>query len=258
MTSLVQAARSAVRLSGLVQERPRFVARQAARRPVVARYRLRENGVAFHLRHATPDLNTLEQVVGQGHYALPSAVEAPLRALGRPLEIVDLGANIGLFGAWVLSRWPAARIVAYEPDPANAAMHRDLVAAGGRAHRWRLVEAAAGARAGEAWFQPGLESASHVVEAGADGAIRVPVVDAVAECAGADLVKIDIEGGEWEVLADPRLSSARAVVVEHHPEGAPGDDPRASAERLLRERGFDVVGVPGEQDGIGMLWGVPA
>ena len=36
MTSIVDAARSAVRLSGLVQERPRFVARQAARRPVVA------------------------------------------------------------------------------------------------------------------------------------------------------------------------------------------------------------------------------
>ena len=47
--------------------------------------------------------------------------------------------------------------------------------------------------------------------------------------AEADLVKIDIEGGEWPILTDPRFAQlpTPALVIEYHPAGCPGPDPQA-------------------------------
>ena len=47
-----------------------------------------------------------------------------------------------------------------------------------------------------------------MVEPGTDPGvptIKVPMHDVMAEIAAADLVKIDIEGGEWEILSDERF-----------------------------------------------------
>ena len=255
MPSMLESAVASFRIGGHVRQRGRFVANQLHGAGEARRYELRAGGLPVLLRHGTVDVFTFDEVFHRRLYEPPRPVAEALSRTAAP-RVVDLGANIGLFGAWVLSRQAGARIVAYEPDPDNAAMHRELIALSGRGDAWRLVEACAGARAGEVWFRPGLESASHVVGAGADGAIRRAVVDALPDCEGADLVKIDIEGGEWEILQDPRLASARAVVLEHHPDGCPGDDPRATARRLLGERGFDVLPGAEAADGIGMLWGV--
>jgi len=59
-------------------------------------------------------------------------------------------------------------------------------------------------------FVAGLEALSHVVNGGAGEPAReitVPMRDVLPEICSADLVKLDIEGGEWDILLDPRLSS---------------------------------------------------
>jgi Methyltransferase FkbM domain len=74
--------------------------------------------------------------------------------------------------------------------------------------------------------------------------------------ADADLLKIDIEGSEWPILADSRFKtlSARAVVLEYHPQGAPGPDPAAAAAGLLRAAAF-AVGKPFDVRGhAGVMW----
>ncbi len=255
MASVASRARSVWALSRLVRERVPFFVRQAAGRRTLALYHRAGGEVAFHLRHATDDLQTLDQVLGEAHYALPEPAAAALRALGRPPEVVDLGANIGLFGAEVLDSWPGARVVAFEPDPGNAAVLARTVAANpGR--RWELVQAAAGVTAGQVRFAAGRFANSRIAEDG-EGGVPVPIRDAYQWLASADYVKIDIEGAEWRLISDPRFSAlpARVVALEYHAHGAP-DDPGTEAQRALLAAGFETA--PGDLDaapGHGMWWG---
>jgi hypothetical protein len=72
-----------------------------------------------------------------------------------------------------------------------------------------------------------------------------------------DLLKADVEGGEWDVLGDPRLHSSalKAIVLEYHPEGSDRPDPRQDVERLLGEAGFAATErLFHRPDGVGMLW----
>jgi hypothetical protein len=53
---------------------------------------------------------------------------------------------------------------------------------------------------------------------------------------------MDIEGGEWDLLADPRFASVSAALLflEYHPHLCPAPDARAHARRVLEEFGYLV------------------
>jgi FkbM family methyltransferase len=235
--------------ASLVRERGRFIRTELQPRPVTATYRLRESGVAVAIRHHTGDVMVLDEIFSQAEYEPPQGV-----VLANVASAVDLGANIGLFGAWLLGRFPEARIVAYEPDPGNAAVHRLAIEANGLGDQWRLVEAFAGASTGTTGFVAGLHAVSHEGEG-----IPVPVVDVLPELAYVDLVKIDIEGAEWPILADSRFREIRAgvVVLEYHAKGSRGTHAAEAAERALVDAGY-AVHQAGRKPvfGAGILWGV--
>jgi FkbM family methyltransferase len=234
--------------ASLVRERRRFVRNELRRGAAIQRYRLRDSGVAIAIRHHTGDVMVLDEIFSQHEYEPPSPI-----ALDRVRRAVDLGANIGLFGAWLLGRLPAAEVVAYEADPANAAVHRLAIEANGLEDRWRLVEAFAGNRDGTTRFTTGLHAVSHQGEG-----IEVRVVDVLPELAAADLVKIDIEGAEWPILADPRFRQldADVVVLEYHAEGCPGEDPAVAAESALAAAGYEVHHAGRKPAfGAGLVWG---
>jgi FkbM family methyltransferase len=241
-----------------VRETQAFFVRELVRPRGVRLYTLRENGLRVAIRHRSVDAATLAEIFYHRHYDPPGDVA---RALGEPRRIVDLGANIGLFGAFALGRWPGAHVVAYEPDPANVAVHERTVAANGLAARWTLVRAAAGAHDGEVRFAAGLDVASHSLEDGESGGassetISVPLRDVLPELAAADLVKVDIEGGEWAILRDPRLArrAPRALALEYHPRLCADADPRAAAEHALVQAGLRTAPIWHAEDGHGMLW----
>jgi FkbM family methyltransferase len=240
----------------LVRSPLRFALNELRPGEVTASYRLREGGVSIVVRHHTPDVLVLDEVFSQREYDFPPPVEAVLADLPRPPKILDLGANIGLFGAFVLTRFPNPHIVALEPDPANAEIHERAIEANGNADRWTLVQAAAATAPGTLPFSPGGFTRSHAAEPGRE-AIEVPAEDVLPRMAEADLVKIDVEGAEWALLADPRFIGigARAVVLEYHPENCPGPDPREEAERALSAAGFQVAPGPAKPAfGTGVLW----
>ena len=100
---------------------------------------------------------------------------------------------------------------------------------------------------------------SFVVQPGTDPGvptIRVPIRDVLGEIRDADLVKIDIEGGEWEILQDPRFRAAppRVLVLEYHPHLGPAGDPRQAAEEALRQAGLRIADIWHRDDGYGMVW----
>jgi FkbM family methyltransferase len=240
--------------ASLVRERRRFAVNELRREPVTAVYRLRGSGVAIALRHHTGDVLVLDEIFSQREYEPPAEVQPALLGLRSP-TVVDLGANIGLFGAWVLGRYPDATIHAVEADPSNAAVHRRTIEANDLGDRWQLVEGFASTQAGVVRFAGGEYATSHA--GGGEGAINVRTVDVFPELAGADFVKIDIEGAEWEVLADPRFAALRprVLVLEYHQDGCPGPDPARAAEEALRSASLEVVhGALKPQFGAGILW----
>jgi FkbM family methyltransferase len=247
----VRHAGSAARLSTYVRERVRFAAADVLGLPGYRRYHLADGGRAVLLRHGTIDVWTFVEVFMRRLYEPPPAIAERLGRAPSPL-VLDLGANIGMFGLDALTRYPAARVVAYEPDAHNAAVHRRVVELNHDDGRWRLVEAAAGARDGRVRFTAGLQTGGHIVENGAG--VEVPMVDVLGEIAEADLVKMDIEGGEWGILTDPRIAQASALVLEYHPQGCPREDAAGFANELLAGHGFDVTPVFHDEAGIGMLW----
>ena len=242
--------------ASLVQEGLRFATNELRRRPVTGVYRLRESGVAIVIRHHTGDVMVLDEIFSQQEYEPPREAEVALSALPAAPRVVDLGANIGLFGAWVLARYPEATIVAVEADPSNAAIHRRAIEANGLDARWRLVDGFASTGPGIIRFAAGLHATSHAVDREEEW-LEVPTVDVLPELVGADLVKIDIEGAEWDLLADPRFARTRprVVVLEYHQEGCPEPDPPATAEKALRAAGLEVVPTGRKpQLGAGLLW----
>ncbi len=244
--------------SSLVREPWRFVWNELwpGRRETIT-YRLKESGVAITIRHKSPDILILDEMFSQQEYRLPEAVVSRLADLNGSLRVADIGANIGLFGAWILGRFPEADIVALEPDPANAELHRTTIEENGRAATWHLIEAVAMTEAGTVRFSVGAWATSHIARADETG-IEVEAIDVFPLVAGVDLLKIDIEGAEWPILQDPRFSGlgASAVVLEYHPEGSPEPDPGRAAETLLSQAGFSVVARHPKDNGTGVVWAV--
>jgi FkbM family methyltransferase len=244
-----------------VRPGPRFVANQL-RSTHVRSYRLRESGLAVAIRHRSRDVAILNEIFGGtgggDGYAPPPDIAPRLDRAGAP-QIMDLGANIGLFGLYVFSRWPSARLTAFEPDPGNAALLAHTIATNGLEGRWQVHRAACSNRRGTIPFAAGLLSEARIAEPGEDGTIEVPMVDVFAEDHQVDLLKMDIEGAEWPILTDPRLPElgARAVVLEWHTRGCPDPEPHAAAVRLLQAAGYTRtldVGELSPHSTDGVLW----
>lgn len=242
----------------LALRRPwRYLGAAVLRRPGARHYVVRASGVEVLLRHGSRDIDTFDEMFCSAAYEPPDVVLLALQDLDRPPRIVDLGANVGLFSAFALGRWPGAQITALEPDPENVVLLRSCADLNHVRGEIAVVEAAAAASSGTMRFVAGLAAGSH--RAGpAEGATSVEVraVDVFEHIGGADLVKIDIEGGEWELLGDGRLArgGARALVLEHHGRHCPTDDPRAMATAQLIEAGYEVHAPEAAVNGVGMLW----
>lgn len=219
------------------------------------RHRLRGTPWEFGVHHGGPDASVLAEVFRKRYYEVPPAMVERLAALGRPPRIGDLGAHVGFFGLWVLQRHPGADVLSFEPDPVNySALSLTIAANADRASGWRAVAACAATADGERMFRAGDSSSSRVVEGDGDG-IVVPARDVFPSLEGVDMLKIDIEGGEWELLGDPRFALLRPAVLflEYHPHLCPEPDPRARATARLAELGYDVEEVFATAGGTGLL-----
>jgi FkbM family methyltransferase len=249
-------ARYIWRFARLVREPLRFALAEYVGAPRVGGYRPRGTDLEVFVRHRSGDLYILEQIFGQRVFAWPPEVAAHLE--GRdPLIVLDLGAHVGLFASWILTRVVGAEVTAVEPDDDNRRLLQRAVDRNGLADRLRVVPACASTDDGTVLFAGGHGSTSHIVsERAADPHARpVPARDVLPLMARSDLVKIDIEGGEWPLLRDARFGDGRtaAVALEYHPASGIGS-PRAEAIALLGRAGFATadVDMPGAETG--MLW----
>lgn len=176
------------------------------------------------VRKGTTDWATYHQIFVREEYRFRHSVP--------PSTIIDLGANVGFASVWYHTRYPEARIVAVEPDEANARaaqVNINLVSRSGA--RLDLEQTAVWHSesyvkitnpTGSAW---GFK----VHEAGPDepGAFASTTMSAIMDRNGlgtVDLVKIDIEGGERFLFAKNTewLDRVNSIVIELHDRKIPG------------------------------------
>jgi FkbM family methyltransferase len=233
-----------------------FVARELRLRPrpPQATYRLRTGDVAITLRHGTGDIAILEKVFVRNYYELPAPVAERLEGLSSPPRLVDLGSNIGLFSAFFLTRFPDAQIVGFEPDPENLEVLKATIRTNGREGSWSVVEACASNRPGSFAFASGNANLSRIASDEKAENV-VPAVDAFPYLGQADLAKINIEGGEWDLLLDPRFAELElpALVMEYHDILSPQPDFHALALERLVAAGYETQQVF-LTDTEGVLW----
>jgi FkbM family methyltransferase len=169
--------------------------------------------------------------------------------LGAAPVILDCGGNIGLSVIAFKLRYPGARITVFEADPAIAATLADNVRTLKLANV-EVVGAAVGAANGEAVFLPdgalGGRVASAATSTGPVGAaVTVPMVRLSERISGpVDLIKLDVEGSEFDVIGDlcrsARIAQVKMLICEVH--GNPTAQPRfAELWEQLTDSGFQVA-----------------
>lgn len=194
-----------------------------------------KEGTTLRYRFNRGDLQSLREVFLEEVYAceLPFEVRT----------VLDLGANIGLASIWLARRSQGSptqsnsvkpmQILAVEPVLANARVARtnfELNQVCGE-----VVGAAVGQQTGHAWFEQRTESnLGRLLDHEVPGALPVPVVgirDLLSRFpeGRVDLVKMDIEGGEEDLLGHETnwLAAVKALMVEWH-------DDRADSRPLIR------------------------
>jgi FkbM family methyltransferase len=192
------------------------------------------------------DVQVLYEVWGWRQYDLPSLAEAT--------TIVDAGANVGASVAFFRSRRPEAIIHAYEPDPTTfAKLERNVSGLSGVIlHRQAIAD-----HDGVAVLYASANTWDSSLVRGTGAPVAVPcrrLRTALREAGlrRVDLLKLDIEGAEFDVLLDEEaLDSTQALVAELHFDFVP--------DRELRDvlgacAGFNVA-VSGDSETRMMLVG---
>lgn len=250
-----------------------FAARELRGKQRVALYHARGIDHRIVVRHSYPRYGTeafdtlpLYEIVEENAYAPPPEVDRHLRKRADDARIVDLGGHIGYFGAFILSEYPRASLLSFEPEPSHIALLHRCIAVNGLSNRWRVCEAAAATEDGVVPFAVGRSVASFVADDLSDEvAIGVRSYDVFPYLQDVDLLKIDIEGAEWPILLDDRLGKVapRAIVLEYHSLRCPSENAKGAAMDRLTELGYRVDIPRGDSNprsgpfwGRGMLWAV--
>jgi FkbM family methyltransferase len=198
------------------------------------------------------DLSVAHEVFVQEVYRSPR----PLPAVSR---IVDVGANTGFSLLYFANRYEQAKLIAFEPHPMHVTSIRQHLRINGSADRVEVVPAAAGIRESRGFLLDEGER-SQISESGGAGRIPIAVVDFYKTIGDEqiDLLKLDCEGGEYNLIMDERFArlKVRATVLEWHASTA-----RPSAGEELRQRlrrlGFGLEAESEKETGglrSGMLW----
>ncbi|MBI1787503.1 MAG: FkbM family methyltransferase [Acidobacteria bacterium] len=147
---------------------------------------------------------------------------SPMSTQPEVRKIVDLGANVGFATLYFAKRFPSAQIHSFEPHPLHYCLLTENLRMNGLDDKVRLYNAAVGARKGSAYLTDAdLDSTlTEDTDAGGAGAHAVQVLDffACMDDTPIDVLKLDIEGSEWAILADERFTRLRPrnIVMEWH------------------------------------------
>jgi len=171
----------------------------------------------------------------------------PLPAAAR---IVDAGGHLGLASLYFLQRYPDCTLTTFEPNPNLTQLLRQTLAPFAR--RASLVEAALSTQNGTVEFHI-TENEPLNVTGGIDNredpgravrVLQVPRVDVREQLVQpVDLMKLDVEGHEFELLPLPLFEPGHVhnLVIEFHDVEQRAAEFRELLRVLTEERGYKVA-----------------
>jgi FkbM family methyltransferase len=188
------------------------------------------------LRLGTTDVAAFEHVFINDEYGFSLAQE--------PSIIVDAGANVGMSSAYFSLRYPAARIIAIEPEPTNFELLKKNAKLFPKVFP---INAALWSHEGSVCIQDagggnwGMRVADSI---SSDLSIRCTTMSSLLkefDIGQIDLLKVDVEGAECEIFADSSswISHVGVICAELHDRFRPGCSQifeRATSEFRLRWR----------------------
>jgi len=239
LNTFVSDLRESVRLTADTRSRFRLVTDFALSRligltPRGQRNRVREvrlrAGIKIRYRLNKGDLHSIREIWFQQAYRLPFPDPSGV--------LLDLGANIGMTSLWLAKNYSITRVIAVEPDPANAALVRQNLKMNGITGE--VLEAAIGPKELMTRFE--FSEHSNLGKLSERGSL-VPMISVGRiiqkfEITRLALIKIDIEGAEQELFNGPTewLASTDAIIIEFHPTII---DDRLT--RLVSSQGFKFI-----------------
>lgn len=229
-------------------------------REFLARHKTTTNYRGFTIEHP-PNTGLFNRLRTQPIYEekLAAAIAQELQKHDKPVYF-DIGANVGLMIANVLSTCPHAKIHAFEPSPSVRDYLLKTIALNSFMQDVHLHKTALGSEEGTCDFamhDPRHASGDGFADTGRAGKVRivqVPVTTLDHVCARAGVVphvlKIDVEGAEYFVLGGAKnmLRAYKPVIFfEAHP-----DNLRAYQHNLrdvwqiLLDAGYEIFTLTGE------------
>jgi FkbM family methyltransferase len=200
------------------------------------------NGLSFEVSSFL-DLLILKETIYDDVYRL-----SDLEGEG-PKLIIDVGAGIGSFSILAASKFPRATVLAFEPYPPTFALLQANVTrnevpnleihplAVGTQESYSLRRTTQSATA-SAWAGSGSNRGEIVP-------VRGSSLDPFVPAGEVDLLKIDVEGGEIDVLESLATSLSRRVkrlAIEYHDHLV--ESSSSTVARMLRGRGLVVTVTP--------------
>jgi len=193
------------------------------------------------LRGGSSDRSAFNEVIVKRWY------DYPYPGTRAPRFIIDAGANVGFASVRFAQLYPAATIVAVEPDATNAAILRRNVAPYPQVEP---VRAGVWPRSGQLAIEnPHDKPWSFRVRAAVAGDTDVMAAVSIQDlmqrhgAATLDILKLDVEGAEYELLTDSGCQSwlgrTNMLFVELHDAMKPGCS--AALEQALAGQAFDRV-----------------
>ena len=229
---------------------PAFLLWRARGRTSATTLRLRE-GLRLQFRplsRTANDYGLAYEIFVHRFYDCPRAIDRAGVRL-----IVDLGCNVGFTPLYWAANYDRAEVIAYEPHPAHVAQCKINLKLNRGGARVGLRPVAAGPRAGRLRLSD--EGTSSAAVPDTSEGFDVAVEDCLDDLAGRriDILKIDIEGAEYEIMSDERFArlDARRIVMEWH--RLEGGRDGAWCVNRLRSLGFEVEPIF-DQGSHGMLW----
>jgi FkbM family methyltransferase len=181
-------------------------------------YTLSVNKILFKIRPNSPDRWIVTENLILDDYQLSNL-------LIKPKIIVDIGANIGAFTIYALKKYPTAKVIAYEPRRDNYSQMKKNISTNHLQERVITVNAAVTSRNTKTvkLFLNNDHGVSSTTINNGDCVlvknINFSKIIKVINKSSNNLLKIDIEGGEHELIKTKykkTLKHFNLVLLEHH------------------------------------------
>lgn len=179
-------------------------------------------------------------------------------------SIVDVGAHSGLFTLYAHALNPTIQIISIEPETDNQKFFKRHIAENNILNV-TLIPGALAVESGQRQLVVTTDSHNHFLAPIPSAALSQPTQPVTAysfadlctnyKLTQISLLKMDIEGGEYEILKSwttQDFSRVNTLVLEYHDSAT---HTHATLEKILREHGFSVQKFPSQFDNnMGFLW----